>query len=58
MSRLVSTLVRAGLLEVELVVQLEAADLAEVVALGVEEQVVEQVLGVSSVGGSPGRRRR
>ena len=32
------------LVELELVVQLEAADLREVVALGVEEQVVEQVL--------------
>jgi hypothetical protein len=32
------------LVELELVVQLEAADLGQVVALGVEEQVVEQVL--------------
>jgi len=33
-----------GQVAVELVVQLEAADLREVVALGVEEQVVEQRL--------------
>ncbi len=33
------------LVDLELVVQLEAADLGQVVALGVEEQVVEQVLG-------------
>ena len=40
-----------GLVQVELVVQLEPADLRQVVALGVEEQVVEQVLG-----GVDGRR--
>ena len=39
------------LLEAELEVQLEAADLGQVVALGVEEQVAEQV------GGRLGRRR-
>ena len=54
---------RAGLLirddvAVELVVELETADLREVVALGVEEQVVEEGLRRLERGGSPGRRRR
>jgi CHASE3 domain sensor protein len=46
------------LVDLELVVQLDAADPRQVVALGVEEQVLEQVAAVSIVGGSPGRRRR
>ena len=37
---------------------LVAADPAQVVAAGVEEQRVDQLRAFSSVGGSPGRRRR
>ena len=47
-----------GLVQLELDVDLEAADLGQVVLAGVEEQAVEQVLADSWVGGSPGRRRR
>jgi len=43
---------------VELVVELEAADLAQVVALGVEEEVVEEGLGRLQRGRVAGRRRR
>ena len=43
----------------ELLVDLVPADLRQVVALGVEEQVLQQGLGAdSAVGGSPGRSLR
>jgi hypothetical protein len=38
-----------------LLVQLVAADATEVVAAEVEEQALDQLLGVVAVGGSPGR---
>ena len=44
MSRLVRICVSIGFVDLELVVELEAADARQVVALGVEEQVVEQRL--------------
>jgi hypothetical protein len=43
------------LVDLELVVQLEAADPGQVVALGVEEQVLEQVVGGLERGRIPGR---
>ena len=48
-----------GLVDAELEVELEPADLGEVVALGVEEQVDEEVgRGLRAWADRPGRRRR
>ncbi len=42
----------------QLLVELVAADSGQVVAARIEEQVVDQALGDSTVGGSPGRSLR
>ena len=42
---------------VELAVDAEAADLAQAIAVGVQELLVEQLLAFSSCGGLPGRSR-
>ena len=49
---------RVRAVEAEPHVHLHAAHAREVVALGIEEQLAEQVSAVSAVGGSPGRITR